>query len=211
VRVKDRSFAFPVFGWTRGQLAIDTLERISPGHLAFMRQFHFHALMAVPVMARDRPIGTLTFCLADRQRHYTSADRQLAEEMARRAALAIENARLYAATQRARTEAERRLAELTAVIDSMPDAVYIGTASGMTMCNAAALDMLGFDSLADLNHDVAFLAEQVQTRDANTGQRIPPTHEAFNIALGGEPHVSEVMLRNRKTGEDRIVRSTAAL
>lgn len=183
---------------------------ISPEHLQFMQYLNFHAIMFVPVVAREQKIGTLTFALVDPYRHYTDADRELAEELARRAALAIENARLYAAEQRERADAERRLAVLTAVIDSIPDGVYIGTASGITMCNQPALSMLGFESLDELNHDVGFLAEQLYNRDAFTGRRLAVEEEAFSTALLGQPRVNEVIVRHRQTGEDRIIRSAAA-
>lgn len=79
---------------------------ISPEHFRYMRELGFHTMLNVPVISRGHMIGALTFCLIDRERQYTAADRELAEELARRAALTIENARLYAAEQRARAEAE---------------------------------------------------------------------------------------------------------
>ncbi|HEY0606214.1 MAG TPA: PAS domain-containing protein [Herpetosiphonaceae bacterium] len=195
-------------------LAVDDAWRqqvaISPEHLQFMRDLNFHAIMFVPVVAREQKIGALTFALVDPHRHYTDADRELAEELARRAALAIENARLYAAEQQERADAERRLAVLTAVIDSIPDAVYIGNESGITMCNQPGLSMLGYESLDELNHEVGLLAEQLQNRDAITGQRLPVEQEAFSTALRGQPRVNEVIIRHLQTGEDRILRSAAA-
>lgn len=183
---------------------------INAEHLQFMRRLGFHAIMFVPVIAREQKIGVLTFALVDPYRHYTAADRELAEELARRAALAIENARLYATAQHERADAEHRLAVLTAVINSIPDAVYIGNASGITMCNQAALSMLGFETLDELNRDIGFLAEQLQNRDAITGQRLAVEQEAFSTALRGQPRVNEVIIRHLQTGEDRILRSAAA-
>ncbi len=78
----------------------------SSQHYQYMRSLQFHTMLNVPVISRERMIGALTFCLIDPQRQYTAVDRELAEELARRAALTIENARLYAAEQQARAEAE---------------------------------------------------------------------------------------------------------
>jgi signal transduction histidine kinase/PAS domain-containing protein len=50
--------------------------------------------MAVPLMCRDEVVGTLTF-VAPLGRHYTKADLELPEELGRRMALSIDNARLY--------------------------------------------------------------------------------------------------------------------
>ena len=69
--------------------------------------------------------------------------------------------------------AERRAAELHAVLESMPDAVYIGTIEGIVLANQPALDQLGFATPEELNRNVATLAEEIQTRDADTGKFIP--------------------------------------
>jgi PAS domain S-box-containing protein len=183
---------------------------VSPAHLQFLRALDFHAYIVVPVIARDHTIGALSFCLIDHTRQYAAADRELAEELARRAALAIENARLYEAEQRSRIEAEQRLAELTAIVDSIPDAVYVGTAESITRSNQQALEMLGYDSPDDLHHSIGELADQIQVRYASTGKPVPVDDQVFSRALEGERAVNEVLVRNRKTGEDRVVRSAAA-
>jgi PAS domain S-box-containing protein len=60
----------------------------------------------VPLLARDRVLGAMTFVFSESDRTYTESDLQLAEELARRCAIAIENARLYASEQRARKSAD---------------------------------------------------------------------------------------------------------
>jgi PAS domain S-box-containing protein len=51
--------------------------------------------MFVPLVARGEAIGVVTFISSRAERRYDASDLSLAEEMARRAALALENARLY--------------------------------------------------------------------------------------------------------------------
>jgi hypothetical protein len=51
----------------------------SPEHLQFMRDLGIHWLMRVPLIARERPIGVLTFGLAGSGRRDTPADLVLAE------------------------------------------------------------------------------------------------------------------------------------
>jgi signal transduction histidine kinase/DNA-binding response OmpR family regulator/HPt (histidine-containing phosphotransfer) domain-containing protein len=77
-------------------------------HLELLRGLGLRSSMSVPMIARGRTLGTLTFGTTASGRRYTPADLALAEELARRAALAVDNARLY-------REAQRRLAELTTV------------------------------------------------------------------------------------------------
>ena len=58
-------------------------------------------LMVVPLRAQDRILGTILLMRADPTRPYSTADLALVQELADRAALTIENARLYEAAQRA--------------------------------------------------------------------------------------------------------------
>ena len=104
----------------------------------------------------------------------------------------------------------KRVAELNAVLESIPDAVYIGTATGIEWANDDALEQLGYESVEALNRHIAELADQIQTRYADTKQRIPPEDEGFARALGGEPFVRDVIVRHLQSGEDRILRSAAA-
>lgn len=84
-----------------------------PEHLEILRQVGFSSFMSVPLQTQSRIIGVISFISAESGRRYTSADVQLAEELARRASLAIENAQLYQAAQqdRATSEAARSAAE----------------------------------------------------------------------------------------------------
>jgi PAS domain S-box-containing protein len=78
-------------------------------HAQVLRAVGARALVSVPLVARGRIIGAMS-CLATRpERRYGPADLALAEDLARRAALALENARLYR-----HSEVQRRRAEALA-------------------------------------------------------------------------------------------------
>jgi PAS domain S-box-containing protein len=64
------------------------------------------AYMVVVLSTRGRALGTMTLVASESGRRYEQTDVALARELARRAAVAIENARLHAAETRARAEAE---------------------------------------------------------------------------------------------------------
>lgn len=86
----------------------------SEEHFQFMRDLQLRSLMTVPLIAHDRKLGTLTFCLvAESGRNYTKADLALAEDLGRRAAIAIENARLYYEAQEANRMKDEFLATLS--------------------------------------------------------------------------------------------------
>ncbi len=53
------------------------------------------SLMCVPMRARHQPVGLLTLISTHAERRYTAEDLGFAEELARRAGVAIDNARLY--------------------------------------------------------------------------------------------------------------------
>jgi PAS domain S-box-containing protein len=84
---------------------LDSVAR-NQEHLYMLRQFRLRSAMCVPMLARNRAIGAITFASSKEERQYDSSDLQLAEDLARRAALAVDNARLYRQAQQARTEAE---------------------------------------------------------------------------------------------------------
>ena len=104
----------------------------------------------------------------------------------------------------------RRAAELDAIFQSLPGAVYVGSETGITRANREALKQLGYADLEELNHNIAELAEQIQTRHLRSGERLSTEEEPFARALRGEPFARDVVVRHRKTGEDKVLRSNAA-
>jgi PAS domain S-box-containing protein len=86
-----------------GAIDDDYLRRMAsgPAHLAALRRLGLCSALAVPMLARGRTLGVITLCMADSERAYTAADLHLAEELGRRAALAVDNARLYQAASTA--------------------------------------------------------------------------------------------------------------
>ncbi|OKH37321.1 hypothetical protein NIES2119_13800 [[Phormidium ambiguum] IAM M-71] len=77
-----------------------------PEHLEILRQVGFKSVMTVPLRTQERILGVISFISAESGRSYNSTDLQLAEELAYRASLAIENAQLYRGAQRERAKAE---------------------------------------------------------------------------------------------------------
>jgi signal transduction histidine kinase len=95
-------------------------------HLQLIRQLQIRSAMVTPLIARSRTLGAMTFISAESGRCYDQHDLTLAEELARRAALAVDNARLYQAEQQARQAAERaaeRIGGLQAVTAALSEAL----------------------------------------------------------------------------------------
>ena len=64
-------------------------------HLRILRELDLRSAMLVPLRARGRVLGALTFVSTAAARRYGEDDLSLAQELADRCALAVDNARLY--------------------------------------------------------------------------------------------------------------------
>ena len=67
----------------------------SPGNLHILRQLGIGSLLTVPLVARKRLLGAITFVSEQRGLSYSPEDVQLAEDVANRGALALDNAQVY--------------------------------------------------------------------------------------------------------------------
>jgi signal transduction histidine kinase len=70
-------------------------------HQAIVQGLGVRSLMRVPLLARGRTLGVISLITTDPDRRYTATDLALAEELGRRCAVAVDNARLYAESQQA--------------------------------------------------------------------------------------------------------------
>jgi PAS domain S-box-containing protein len=112
--------------WFDPAVSADRLraEARDAAHWDLEQALGFTAEMVVPLLARGRVLGTITCVLGEGARRYREADLALAEDLARRAALALDNARLYetaqaaqAALEQANAELEQRVEERTAALE----------------------------------------------------------------------------------------------
>jgi signal transduction histidine kinase len=84
----------------------DTLDELVDGqHRNLLRELGARSFLMVPMRARGRTLGAVTF-VSDAHRTYDDADLLLAEDLGRRCAMAIDNARLYREAHDARVSAE---------------------------------------------------------------------------------------------------------
>jgi PAS domain S-box-containing protein len=103
----------------RPEAVSEVTEETLPGlardaeHARLLRELGLKSFLAVPLDARGRTIGALTFSSTVARRDYTEADIGYAREIAARAALAIENARLYARAQEVNRAKDEFLATLS--------------------------------------------------------------------------------------------------
>jgi GAF domain-containing protein len=77
------------------------------GHRALLERLGLRSMMVVPIVSRERTLGVDEPAQHVVGRAFGRDDLDLAEELGRRAALAVDNARLYRASQDARAAAEK--------------------------------------------------------------------------------------------------------
>jgi PAS domain S-box-containing protein len=111
---KDSTFGAPNVARTgRSELYEDVSDAMleararDADELALLRSLGMQSAMIVPMQAHGRTLGAITLICAESGRHFSAADLPIVEELARRSALAIENAELFraaAAANRAKSE-----------------------------------------------------------------------------------------------------------
>jgi PAS domain S-box-containing protein len=128
-----------------------------PEHAALVSEMGPVSVIGLPLVARSRTLGAMLLVSTRSGRRFDAADVHLAEELAKRAALSISNAELYAAEQRARRDAEaaaqrmeilqritRRLSEARSGTDVLDVAIAEGlVAVGATAASIALRDEQG--------------------------------------------------------------------
>jgi hypothetical protein len=137
----------PPFGTTQrrselGQVSEEVLRANAEDaeQLKLFRALNPSAFLRVPMLARGRSAGTITLVVgAELGRRYDSDDLAFAEELASRAALAVDNARLYRAAQ----EADERYGML---FESNPQPMWVFDADTLAFLevNEAAIRQYGY-------------------------------------------------------------------
>jgi PAS domain S-box-containing protein len=86
---------------------------LHPDYVRLLGDLGLMSYMVVPLRARGRVLGAVTFVYSDQRRRFGMTDLSFAEEIARRAGVAIDNARLYTLAQAANRAKDEFLATLS--------------------------------------------------------------------------------------------------
>lgn len=170
--------------------------------LGILRDLGLKSSMVVPMVARGRTVGAITFVAAESGRRFGPDDLTLATDLAGRAALAVDNARLYA-------ESQRVAAQQAAMMAQMVDGVAIADASGRIIyLNDAAVDMGGGVRGPGMSIEAYATLSRVLTVDGNP---MPPEELPMAKALrSGETIVDARWRLVRSDGGSIVMEGSAA-
>jgi PAS domain S-box-containing protein len=189
------------------EMSESLLRSIAEGseHARFMIENRYHSAVVAPLPARGRTLGTLSVLRLGDSAPYTEEDMVVAAELARRAAVAIDNARLFSDLR----AVEQRL---QAVLANVAEAITMEDEHGVTVfANDAAAELLGVRSPQDLTGAPPgalidrFLVSDESGREL--GREDMPGRRLF---AGEQPQPVLVRSIVRATGEERwlVVRSS---
>jgi PAS domain S-box-containing protein len=134
-------------------------------HLRLLRALGFKSEIIVPLLAHGTALGTITLVMGESNRRYTADDLTFAEELARRAAVAVANARLYGDAQAAReaaVKAAARIVRLQAVTSGLSQSLTPGQVMNVILRIGTLAVGAGAAVIVFLNTDDAAL-ELVQS------------------------------------------------
>jgi PAS domain S-box-containing protein len=162
-------------------------------HLEQLRELRPSALICVPLVARGRTLGAITLAASETTPAYGAEELALAEELGRRAALAVDNALLYREAQQSARRLEESFALLDALLSSAPvgvgfwdrDLRYVRVNEKLAELNGIpAEDHVG-KSLREVTSELAPRLEPLYRRVLATGE--PQEHQESTSADSARP------------------------
>jgi serine phosphatase RsbU (regulator of sigma subunit)/PAS domain-containing protein len=190
--------------------AISAVRRKEP--LQTPRELRLRSAMFIPLRARGRTFGALALATAQSGRFFDERDLAVACNLAERASLALDNARLYTEISRAEADVRRSADEVEAILRGVASGITVQDPSGgLIFANETAAEMLKAQSVETL---LASPPERIMDRFEIRDEELEPLAIADlpgRIALTGQrPPDKVVSFKDRVTGDERwsLVKAT---
>src|SRR5690349_14948963 len=185
----------------------DLLRAISANdeNLELLRALKLRSTMIAPLKARGRILGAIVLAAAASGQVFTRRGVELAEEVSARAAITLDNSRLYARLSHTERDLRTSRDQLQAIVDGVADAVTAQDQNGrLVYANDAAAELLGFDRAEELlAADPADIMGRYDLLDPE-GNPFPPDRLPGRQALlGEEPQPVLLRYRSRSTRTER--------
>ncbi|MCC7024749.1 MAG: PAS domain S-box protein [Thermomicrobiales bacterium] len=163
---------------------------IDAEHLDILRRVGLTSILVVPMIARGKTLGAISFVTAESGHTLDEHDLDLAQELARRAALAVENARLYHREQTTRRLAEDARARFRMLFESVPNGILVVDADGRYIeANPAVCELLGYQQDELLERQIEDIAAEPEEARRQMAQLI----------ASGEVRITSQMRRKNGT------------
>lgn len=183
-------------------------------NLRMLRVLELRSAIIVPLTVREQTLGAIALASSSESgRVYGPDDLALAQELGARAAVAVDNARLFERLHD--TEAELRVSrdQLQAILDGVADAVTAQGPDGrLVYANDAAAHSLGFASSVELMRATPTEFMHRYRMFDEDGSEFPMDRLPGRLALSGEdPEPALVRYHVIETGEDfwSLIKATA--
>jgi PAS domain S-box-containing protein len=158
-------------------------------HLRLTRALNLRSAVSAPLVAHGKVLGVMSWVSADEGRLFTPADLTFVEDLAQRAAVAIDNAQLHSQTREAAVRLQRAvLPEALPTVDSWRFASYYGP-SGRTEVGGDFYDVLSVDG------KVALFVGDVMGRGVTAAAAMAQMRAAVRSYVALDPKPQSVVHR----------------
>ena len=122
-----------------------TAGAVDEEHAAIARALHLRSAVTVPLVARNRVLGVITWVTAESERRFTVDDLALAEELAQRAAVSLDNSELHSQTLAAAVQLQRAVLPDELVTSSSWEVGHHYSPAGRTEVGGDFYDVVELD------------------------------------------------------------------
>jgi PAS domain S-box-containing protein len=161
-----------------------------PQLLTILRELGLKSTICVPLIARDRAFGAITFVSAESARRYDESDLATAQDLARSAAIAVDNALLFREAEESRRQTQESLAVVDAVFAAAPIGLafmdttfrYVQVNDALARINGVPAEEHYGRTLRDVLGDLADEIEPYHRRVIESGEPILDLYVTGQIA-----------------------------
>lgn len=157
-------------------------------HLRAIRELGLRSALVVPLTTNGRILGTITLIYAESGRRYCEADLAFAEDLAHRAAMAIDNSELHTQTHEAAVRLQRAV-----LPDALPDVAGWEIAAHYSPADRTEVGGDFYDCLALPDGRLALVVGDVIGRGVQAASQMAAVRSALRAFISLDPDPGTVV------------------